>query len=1482
MNAPEEASFGALLRRLRKAAGLTQEELAERAELSVRQLAYLERGRHAARPGTIRRLADALELSGQERTSLLEQAEQIATAPAADVRTFLIADVRGYTRFTVEHGDEAAARLTRVFARLAGEASSTHGGQVIETRGDEVLAVFTSSRQALRAAIDLQFRCAAAEQADPSLPLRVGIGVDAGEAVPVDGGYRGAALNLAARLCSLAGPRQVLGSEGVIHLARRTEGLIYTERGVVELKGFVEPVRVIEVLSEDEMPELPTSGGEESAPPAVVSLPIGNFLGALPAGQLAAREDELTRVLPALDAVQSGSGQLLALVGEAGVGKTRLAQEISVLARDRGFLLAAGRCHEAERGVPLVPFAEAATMAFDAAPSMTRAQAARRWPQLGRLIPDRVGVPLSEDVEEREAHPGIFRAVTGFLSFLAQQQPVALLLDDLHLSDEGSLRLLQHLARNTRTQRILIVVTYREGTVVRDDPLDRVLRDLNHERLLDRITLARLPAEGTATMVAATVGDMEAAEEFAAFVHRRSKGNPAVIDEMLRALGGRYRLVRLIGAGGMGRVFQAVDTRSGKVVAAKILFASSEADLDALLRFQQEGAVLSTLKHPNIVEVYGTFMEEHTSCIIMELLQGKSLRQVLEEEKPGLARLKAIAQQAAGALAYAHGKSIVHRDVKPDNIMVLPGDQVKVTDFGIARILRPGGTLNTMTGMTLGTPLYMAPEQIEGRAVDGRSDIYSLGAVLYQALAGRPPFDGEDPITVAFRQVQEAPVPPSSIRKGVPADWEALVLKALAKDPADRYASAAAFGHAIAALTVDGQVQPGRKKAPAAPAPEVQEAASSARRAEGRRSPLRILTPSPATVRPREKTPVPAPAPPAVAPPREAAKRRRGVSTRLLMLGIPLPIATLAVIAFFALHSPSGGSVPSSFVLGQPDPGWKVHTNTLPFNYPVGVAVVRPGPSLASGTIYVADRLNHRIARLAADGTPLTSWGSEGSGDGQLERPDAVAVAPNGSVYVADTGNNRIEEFSPDGRFVGSFGSSGTGQLNQPTDVVIADPAASCATCPPTVYVVDSGNNRLVKFTPSGKVLQQWKVPAGEAAQASLQDAAIGPGGTVFVTDSGNNQVDELKGGRLQRLFGSAGLGTGQLSSPEGIAADSGGAVYVADSNNNRIERFDPPRWKPRLWAPSTQLSSPKGMTLGSDGSLYVADSGDNFVRKLSPAGALSHSWTGAPVRGHQILDGPIGLAVDGAGDVYVADSNKDRIDEIAPDGSLLAAGGSSGSLPGQFQAPVAVAVDRNRDVYVADSLNNRIQRLSPAGVTFSAATGLASPSGITLGVSGDLYVADTGDQRIRQLTPDGTVVSSWGSGGPAHGQFQGPYGVAADSHGNIYVADQNNNRIQVFSSGGRFLFALGSSGTGIGGTRPGQFSGPYAVGVDSRGDIYVADTGNNRVQELTKKGSVLAVVGGIGRKDRFKNPEGIAVDAGGNVYVSDNGNNRIVKIVPR
>ena len=586
------ALFGDLLKRFRLAAGLSQEELAERAGLSPRGVSDLERGaRTNPRPGTVRLLADTLALTRDERASFLAAAQGPITGsrfrrdtpvpsdahsladhegiprrrdtlssqdvaeglPALSpaVHTFLIADVRGYTRFTVEHGDEAAARLATAFARLAREVVEAHGGRVIELRGDEALAVFVSTRRALRAALGLQERLTEAIASDPALPLRVGIGLDAGEALPVEGGYRGAALNLAARLCALAGPGEVLASEGIVHLARKVAGLTYEDRGTAQLKGFADPAHIFRVVdardhaheSADASTVLATANETTTAPVQPV-LPIGRFLGARPDEPLVAREVEMQQIIAALDAVTAGSGRLVLLAGEPGVGKTRLTQEAMLAARSHGFVVVTGRCYEPLQAVPYYPFLEALHHAYVQAPSALRRDLQMRWPSVLRLLPEEfagieqpsIGAAFGTGAGSSDDQQRLFWQVTGFLRALATEQPLALMLDDLHWADSASLGLVQHLARHARADRLLVLGTYRDVEIHRHHPLEAAFRDLMREHVLERLAVRRLSADGTNALIRAALHTADVSAEFTDLLHQHSEGNPFFTTELLRAL----------------------------------------------------------------------------------------------------------------------------------------------------------------------------------------------------------------------------------------------------------------------------------------------------------------------------------------------------------------------------------------------------------------------------------------------------------------------------------------------------------------------------------------------------------------------------------------------------------------------------------------------------------------------------------------------------------------------------------------------------------------------------------------------------------------------------------------------------------------------------------------------------------------------------------------------------------------------------------
>jgi serine/threonine protein kinase len=254
-------------------------------------------------------------------------------------------------------------------------------------------------------------------------------------------------------------------------------------------------------------------------------------------------------------------------------------------------------------------------------------------------------------------------------------------------------------------------------------------------------------------------------------------------------LSNRYRVDELIGRGGMATVYRGTDQVLGRSVAVKVLAEQLAQDPNFVERFRREAQAAAGLSHPGVVSVFDTGSDDGIHYIVMELLEGRTLEEITRAEgrvAPG--RAVDIASAVCAALSEAHRQGLVHRDVKPANIMIAPGGAVKVMDFGIARALA-SNTL-TQTAMTLGTAAYLSPEQARGDPVDARSDLYSLGVVLYEMLTGRPPFEADSPLAVAYKHVREEPPPPSALNEELGPAVEAVVLRAMAKDPASRYQTA--------------------------------------------------------------------------------------------------------------------------------------------------------------------------------------------------------------------------------------------------------------------------------------------------------------------------------------------------------------------------------------------------------------------------------------------------------------------------------------------------------------------------------------------------------------------------------------------------------------------------------------------------------------------------------------------------------------------
>jgi serine/threonine-protein kinase len=399
-----------------------------------------------------------------------------------------------------------------------------------------------------------------------------------------------------------------------------------------------------------------------------------------------------------------------------------------------------------------------------------------------------------------------------------------------------------------------------------------------------------------------------------------------------RVLNSRYELISPLGQGGMAVVYRGRDLRLGRPVAIKVLHNYYAGDDEFLQRFAHEAMSAANLSsHPNIVDVYDVGQDGDLNYIVMELIEGQDLKSLIETQAPlPPDTALQIIEQAADGLDYAHRRGLIHRDVKPQNILLTPTGQVRITDFGIAKSHL--STAVTQAGMTFGTADYISPEQAQGLTATPQSDIYSLGIVLYEMLTGQLPFRGDTPMAVALQHIQQQPIPPRQLNPSIPPTLEALVLGSIAKDPRQRPVSAQQFTQELRDFR-SGRMQ--QTVAVPVPQPPRQPVNQTVQPTPRRLDPPPMpVTPAPQPQRrPVQRAPYVAP-PPTTLPPRQSG----GFGFGTLLLGLML-LGGVLTLAYFALNTdwnnmfgaPTGGPPPAATA-----------TTTAATNTPAPNATVQP------------------------------------------------------------------------------------------------------------------------------------------------------------------------------------------------------------------------------------------------------------------------------------------------------------------------------------------------------------------------------------------------------------------------------------------------------------------------------------------------------------------------------------------------------------
>ncbi|MEU7454235.1 protein kinase domain-containing protein, partial [Streptosporangium roseum] len=588
-------------------------------------------------------------------------------------------------------------------------------------------------------------------------------------------------------------------------------------------------------------------------------------------------------------------------------------------------------------------------------------------------------------------------------------------------------------------------------------------------------------------------------------------------------MSGRYELLEPLGRGGMGVVYRARDRELERIVAVKVLPAQMLRDEDFRARFRREARAAAGLSHPHIATVYDIGEDigngDPVPYLVMELVEGGTLADLLRQAQPTPNEAGQIVAAVLEALEHSHGREIVHRDIKPANIMVHRAGgrvRVKVMDFGIAKLMSETATRLTATGMRIGTPSYMSPEQADGKPADARSDLYSTGCVLYEMLTGRPPFTGDSPTAVLFQHMHKTPQPPSQLSPALAPLWDQILATALAKDPQQRHRDAAAMRQAIETGLA----------APTAQAPAPVPPSASAPTA-------RLDTPLPIEPAPTEPAPhasaLHAPgssglgdrsAPASATRDHVAAVPHRVLSRRRLLTGLGAAGLAAALPAAYYTFTRED----TATLRGQPLTG---HTG-------VAVSAVAFSPD---GKILAADdgytvRL-WDVATRALLGTPLT---------GHTSWVSAVAFSPDGKILASGSYDDTVRLWdvatnTPIGRPLAG--------RNNPTGAVSA-----------------------VAFSPDGKILatddddavRLWDVvtrtPVGRPLTGytdSLQSVAFSPDGKILATDD-----DDAV--RLWDVVTRTAIGrplTGHTSWIAAVAFSPDGKILATGSTDDTVRLWD-------------------------------------------------------------------------------------------------------------------------------------------------------------------------------------------------------------------------------------------------------------------------------------------------------------------------------------
>jgi len=963
---------------------------------------------------------------------------------------------------------------------------------------------------------------------------------------------------------------------------------------------------------------------------------------------------------------------------------------------------------------------------------------------------------------------------------------------------------------------------------------------------------------------------------------------------------GPYEILGPLGTGGMGRVYRARDTRLQRTVAIKVLLPEFAQDPHFRARFEQEAKAAGSLNHPNIVSIYDVGSDSGATYIVSELVEGTSLRELIDQGPVPVRRSLAIGMELAEAIAAAHATGVVHRDLKPENIMLTKQGHVKVLDFGLAKSVLVSGVvasgetqLLTQPGVLLGTPSYMSPEQVKMQPVDQRSDIFSFGSVLYELVSGKRAFTSDNAIGIMHAITSSEPEP---LPAGVPRGLVQLLQRCLAKEPANRFQSAADLGYALkmidsglveSPLSIESK-QPNQRGARMWAAAAV--LAIVVVGAVGYWTMRQKDHPDSVSGSPKGKATVAAGSEAGnVGGENTASKTGISVTTGPQSDSVSQHSdkrsgrKTEAVSKETVSRADGGGAgadhagpnqqaiTGAAVITTVAGREWKFAADGLPalqvaLGSSFGVAVDN------DGNIYAADHRTHAIVKIDQRGILHVLAGPVSVPRNRPSNPYSLAIDSSGVIYFGENGQ-RLRKLLPSGEVTTIAGSDRRG------------------------------------FSPDGSV-------AAGSAVASVTGIAVAADGSVLFSEWENNRVRRVDAqGRLRTVAGDgqgrfAGDGgpavQASLFHPEQLALDHAGNLYVADRDNRRVRKI---ALDGRISTVAGPLVCPTGVTVNKKDEVYLADPCRRQVFVVRNGSASPVGGTGPSNWEPSGMGGPataasfdeMSLASDDNG-LLVSSPDQGHIYRIASDGRFSIAAGTGNwratadgtpARQASFQVPSHLAFDGAGEIFLSDANGNRIYRIDRNGtVTRIAGNGhgvyrgegvlakqtmVAEPRGIRVRPDGTLIFVERGSNRIRQITPDGILrtlagngrAEYSGDGGPAvQAALNQPIEVCLDASGNVYVADTSNQRVRKIAPDGTIQLLAGNGVRGFSGdggpAERASLNDPIGLELGPDGSLYIADTGNRRVRRVYR-GVISTVV-----SDGLLSISQLTMGPDGALYITD------------